>query len=72
MVQTRGGNGVRMTRYEYIAKHGKQSMAKAIAFWIVRSVEIHQNIDLYCEVFKTYVDEYTDLMEEWLDEVVRE
>lgn len=72
MVQTRGGNGVRMTRYEYIAKHGKQSMAKAIAFWIVRSVEIHQNVDLPCEVFKAYADEYANLIEKWLEETVRE
>jgi len=61
-----------MTRYEYIIKHGKQSMAKAIAFWIARSIEMHQNVDLPCEVFKAYVEDYADLMEEWLSEVVRE
>lgn len=61
-----------MTRYEYIVKHGKQSMAKAIAFWIARSIEIHKNVDLPCEVFKAYVGEYADWMEEWLEETVRE
>ena len=61
-----------MTRYEYIVKHGKQSMAKAIAFWIARCLEMHQNVDLPCEVFKTYVEDYADLMEKWLEETVRE
>ena len=61
-----------MTRYEYIVKHGKQSMAKAIAFWIVRSAEIHKNVDLPCEAFKAHVEEYADLMEKWLEETVRE
>ena len=61
-----------MTRYEYIVKHGKQSMAKAIAFWIVRSIELNQNVDLPCEVFKAYVEEYANLMEKWLSEVVWE
>lgn len=61
-----------MTRYEYIAKGGKQEMAKAIGFCLAIYHETLTKETMSCDDLKAFVNEASEKLESWLDEEVKE